>query len=183
MQEDKRAFIYRVDAQDRVVFANAEWFDFARENSAIALRPDLVVGASLWNFIGDSETKHLFAILLQQVRATGKPVTLPYRCDSADCRRFMELRIARSDDSGVEFCSRILRQEQRARVRLMADEVERTDAVLIMCGWCKKAALPDDRWVEVEEAVQVLQLFDAPRLPRISHGICDECVDAFKSKR
>lgn len=62
----------------------------------------------------------------------------------------------------------------------MTNEVERTDAMLIMCGWCKKVALPDDRWVEVEEAVKVLQLFDAPRLPRISHGICRECLDAFE---
>ena len=181
MLQDTRAFVYRVDAQDRVVFANAEWFDFARENSAVALKSDFVVGTSLWDFICHSETKHLFKILLQQVRATGKSVTLPYRCDSPDCRRFMELRIARLDYLGVEFQSRILRQEQRARVRLMADEVERTDALLTMCGWCKKVALPDDRWVEVEKAVNVLQLFDAPRLPRISHGICQECVDAFEN--
>lgn len=108
------------------MFANADWFDFARENSAVTLKPDFVVGTSLWDFICNSETKHLFEILLQQVRATGKLVTLAYRCDSPDCRRFMELRIERMTGLEVEFHSRVLRQEQRARVRLMAKEGERT---------------------------------------------------------
>lgn len=110
IQDDKRGFIYRVDAQDRVVFANAEWFDFARENSAVSLKPEVVIGVSLWDFICSSETRHLFEILLKQVRATGKSVTLPYRCDSPDCRRFMELRIARLEGLGLSstagFCGR-----------------------------------------------------------------------------
>ena len=39
--------------------------------------------------------------------------------------------------------------------------------------------MPDKGWVEVEEAVNVLRLFDKPRLPRISHGICAPCSDSF----
>ncbi len=176
---DKREFIYRVDASDRIIFANAAWYDFARENGDTALQPERVIGGSLWDFICNTETRHLFEVLLKRVRATGQPVTLPYRCDSPDCRRFLELEITRPAPQEIEFCSRILREERREPVRLLEDSVERTDELLVMCGWCKKVALPDNRWAEVEEAVKALQLFDAPRLPRISHGMCQGCHVAF----
>lgn len=179
MAEDQRFFIYRIDQSDRINFANQEWFDFARENNAMALRPDAVIGSLLWNYISDEETRRLFQVLLGKVRETGAPVALPYRCDSGDCRRFMEMKIVPMPDRQVGFYSRILRDEPREKVRLMEPHAERTDGVLVMCSWCKKIPLPDGRWVEVEEAVKALNLFDAPRLPMISHTMCPECAAAF----
>ena len=44
-----------------------------------------------------------------------------------------------------------------------------------MCGWCKRVAVPPDRWLEVEEAVAALALFDEPRPPQLTHGVCEEC--------
>jgi hypothetical protein len=173
--QDTRVFIYRVDAQDRIVFANAAWYDFARENGGETLHPKAVVGAPLWGFLCNAETQHLFQSLLRQVRDAGRPVTVPFRCDSPDCRRFMELELARLPDQVVEFRSRILRQERRAGVPLLDETVARSESMLTMCAWCKKVKLPDERWAEVEEAVNALQLFAVPHLPRISHGVCDEC--------
>ena len=49
--EDKREFIYRVDAHDRIVFANAEWYNFAGENAAMTIKPAAVIGFLLWDFI------------------------------------------------------------------------------------------------------------------------------------
>ena len=180
--EDKREFIYRVDAHDRIVFANAEWYNFAGENAALAIKPAAVIGFLLWDFISHPETKQLFHDLLKKVRETGRPVTFPYRCDSPDCRRFMELEIVRLPNQEVEFRSRILRQELRTPVRLLEDKVERTEELLIVCGWCKKVAMPAPRWVEIETAVNELHLFDAARQPRISHGLCEACASLIRSK-
>ena len=44
-----------------------------------------------------------------------------------------------------------------------------------MCAWCQRVALPDARWVEVEEAVEVLAFLDAVPVPIVSHGICPAC--------
>ena len=49
-----------------------------------------------------------------------------------------------------------------------------------MCAWCKKADVGG--WVEVEEAVRRLQLFDQARLPRITHGVCPACKETFETK-
>ena len=175
--EDNREFIYRIDAQNRILFANENWYAFARENGVAALKSEIVIGQSLWGFVCNAETKHLFEVLLKKVRHSGVPLLLPYRCDSPECRRFMELRMRLLSDDEVEFRSLILRQEFWPPVRLMKAHVDRTDALLVMCGWCKKVAVPPGpRWVEVEEAVKELNLFHAQRLPGISHGICEPCV-------
>jgi PAS fold len=172
---DTREFIYRVDAQNRLTDANAAWYDFARENGSHALDSESVIGCPLWDFISDQETRHLFQIVLAKVRQTGRPVTLSYRCDAPDLRRFMQLEIRPLAEAGVEFCSRIVRQESRPHVALLDDTAPRTDTFLNMCAWCKKVALPDESWVEVEQAVERLKLFEEPVLPQISHGICPAC--------
>ena len=179
MMEDPREFIYQVDAQNRILFANQNWFAFARENGATNLAPTDVIGQVIWGFPCNSETRHPFEILLQKVRATGVTAGLPFRCDAPDRRRFMELQILLRQNQELEFRSRILRQELRDSVRLMEPDVERTNTLLVMCGWCKQVQLPDECWVEVEAAIKALRLFSAPRLPRISHGICQLCVAAF----
>ena len=58
------------------MFANDEWYAFARENGARPLKPDSVIQRLLWDFIGNAETQHLFQILLKKIRRTGVAVTL-----------------------------------------------------------------------------------------------------------
>jgi hypothetical protein len=180
MTADNREFIYRVDSADQIVFANEHWYDFARENDVLGLQQATVIGRPLWDFIANPEILHLFQVLHARIRRTGTPVTLHYRCDSPDCRRFMELKVVPQAAGAVEFRSRILRTEPRDHVRLLEPEIARTEEWIMMCSWCKKVALPGGYWVEVEEAVNALHLFNSPRMPRISHGICGECGRVFE---
>jgi hypothetical protein len=48
-----------------------------------------------------------------------------------------------------------------------------------MCGWCKRTQLPTGRWVEIEEAVEELGLFEDSPLPGVTHGICLPCHEAM----
>lgn len=178
---DQRVFTYRVDAQNRILSANKDWFDFARENCAETLDPAAVIDEPIQKFISNEETKHIFDVLLEKVRATGETLVVPYRCDSPECRRFMELELVPKPKDEVEFRSRIVRQEFRAPVRLL-ESVEHNDEFLTMCGWCKKIALTEDCWVEVEEAIEALKLFAETRLPKISHSICPACKTALLVK-
>jgi hypothetical protein len=45
-----------------------------------------------------------------------------------------------------------------------------------MCSWCRRVRLDAARWVEVEDAVAELRLFEDVRPPQISHGVCPICV-------
>jgi hypothetical protein len=46
-----------------------------------------------------------------------------------------------------------------------------------MCGWCKRVHL-EERWCELEEAMQISGLLCEAPLPGISHGMCAACEAA-----
>jgi hypothetical protein len=173
---DVREFEYLIDASDRFVSANAHWFDFAKENGAHALTAENCAGRLLWEFISDATTRHLYKVLVKPVRERGEVRTVPYRCDSPDRRRYMEMTISNARQGGVLFRSRIIREEQREAVPLLAVRGKRSDDLVAMCSWCKKVRVREVEWLEIEAAVRELQLFHEMELPRITHTICDRCT-------
>jgi len=56
--------------------------------------------------------------------------------------------------------------------------VDRDDVVvrvvLRIGSWCKRV-YTDAAWLEVEDAVERLGLFESEELPAISHGMCPSC--------
>lgn len=179
---DSREFIYRLDGLDRLIFANLNWFDFARENGADALLDQrLTLGKPIWSFISDPTIRQLFRKLGEKVRKTATAVTLPFRCDSPDCRRFMEMEIRPRAKDGIEFRSRVLREERREPIQLLSADRDHSEGTLIMCSWCKKVSVPALGWVELETAIKGLNLFCASPYPQISHGICEDCARAIRS--
>jgi hypothetical protein len=170
----KGPFVYRLDAQDRIVHVNRAWLSFAAENESDALTPEAVLDRPLWDFIADKETRQVYRMILTRVRSSGKEVYIPFRCDSPGIRRFMEMEIARLPEGAVEFRCRLIRAEKRLPIALLDPAADRSDELLQICGWCKRINL-DGGWVEAEEAVKRLDLFGAERLPGLTHGICPDC--------
>lgn len=166
--------LYEIDQQDVVTKVDEAWDAFAQENRADHLVGAGVVGSSLWRHIRQPETKQLYKELLRRVRKFQTSACLPFRCDSAAERRFLELHIEPLGASQVRFVSTTTRIEARDPVALFDWETPRTADLLLVCGWCKKIQLFDDSWVEVEAAVRSLRLFDAA-LPELTHGLCAHC--------
>ncbi len=63
-----------------------------------------------------------------------------------------------------------------------AGETAQGQSLLVMCSWCKAVKVGDDTWVEVEDAVDRLKLFDFRYLPQISHGVCPSCAADIHEK-
>ncbi len=182
-QTDRRVFVHRVDSDGRLKSVNDAWLAFAAENGWHTSTSE-VLGSPLMAYISDPETRHIYHLLIEQVRKDGRPACFSYRCDSPDCRRLMEMRIHhdRALDQ-VEFRSRVLRVERRDPVALLkSGPAERSGALLTVCSWCK-AVQTDDAWVEVEQAVKRLGLLAAQALPQISHGICPACSERMSIQR
>ena len=76
-------------------------------------------------------------------------------------------------NGGVEFNVRTLSIEKRPPQALL-DPAVRSGPLLRICGWCKKIPI-GVRWVEIEEAISEMHLFENAALPRLTHGICEEC--------
>jgi hypothetical protein len=174
MNSDKRSFTYHIDQDDRIFFINQEWLDFADENQSANLSEETIIGTSLWNHIVNSETVHIYETLIQKVRNGHSAIKIPYRCDSPNRRRFMEMNIAPLEKQGVAFVNVILREELRPVVQLLNPQFPRNEQMLRMCGWCKKVNFKDN-WLETDEAVTTMKIFDDPELPKITHGICPPC--------
>jgi len=164
---------YSVDAEDRIVAVEEEWERFARSNAAPGLAGALH-GRSLWDFISDPTTRELYRDMLKRVRA-GTPIRIPFRCDAPDRRRFMELQVVAEADGTVHFHSHLLRLEWRDPVELLGSG-PRNPATppLNICSWCKHVEV-EEEWIEVEEAVERLELFGDHPPPLLSHGICPSC--------
>ncbi len=169
--------VYRVDSRDRLAALNDEWDRFAAANGSDGLRSLSVLARPLWDFVADAATRHLYKIVLEKARA-GKRLSFPFRCDAPDLRRFLEMDARGAGEGSVEFRVRTVKVEPREPVALLEPPAGRAGPALRMCGWCKKVVAGED-YVEVEEAIARLGLFERATLPPITHGICPACEAAM----
>ncbi|MCM2258752.1 MAG: hypothetical protein NDJ94_24220 [Vicinamibacteria bacterium] len=172
--------VYSVDGADRITDITGPWDEFAAANGAPGLTAATQRGKSLPELVTGVEMQLLTTMLLRRARG-GTPLRLPFRCDAPDERRFLEMHLQGQGNGGVQIESRLLRAESRLAVALLEDHVPRTDEVVYVCSWCKRARLPRQEWVEIEAAVEELRLFGPGPLPQVSHGICPACRASFFS--
>jgi|RhiMethySRZTD1v2_1073278.scaffolds.fasta_scaffold04862_8 hypothetical protein len=199
---------YHIDAADRIVAVDAAWIAFAAANDAPDL-PERVLGRPVWQFITNLTVRELYRTLFRRVRETRAGVTVTFRCDSPDVRRFMSLTVEFDDDSSeVLACRALLLHEepQASSVRTIAalrsafatsgvasgsdghapsrqpDVMALSrgaEALLSMCSWCKRVNVSG--WREIEDALIVApSLFTEPVRP-ITHGICPACEDRVRA--
>src|SRR5205807_257981 len=112
--------------------------------------------------------------LLTKVR-TGRTIRFEFRCDTPGARRLLEMAISPGGPGAVEFRTRVLSEQPRLAVKLLAGDVPRSADLLRACSWCKRVDVGGE-WAEVEEAVALLRLFEHPSLPMLTHGICESCL-------
>lgn len=167
--------IYRIDASNRITWVSSTWEDCARANARDSFLPTAILGQDLLAWFADSTVRALYTTMIRHVRA-GKAVRFDYRCDTVDRRRTFAMEIGLRPDGEVEFTSVLVRQEMREPAMLLRTGLPRDKARFIrMCSWCQDVALPDGRWVSVEDAVAALRVMESAAMPQITHGMCEAC--------
>jgi hypothetical protein len=177
---DQRNFIWTIDAADKLVRVNDAWLAFARENTAPQLTASVVLNQHIWRFIQGQETSYLYQQVFHRVRSGVSPVTFPFRCDSPDCRRFMEMKLALLPGDAIQFTAHMLREEWRDPVDLLDALQDIAREYLKICSWCKRINIPGQGWREIEAAIVALDLFGHLPLRRMTHTICDPCRGALR---
>jgi hypothetical protein len=165
---------YDIDDADMVTAVGGGWERFAVENGVPALS---VVGTPLWQHIEGLTTRQVYRELLERVRA-GDALEFPFRCDSAQERRWCSMRMVPLGDGRVRFETSVDRESP-----MPASGSDREEnlhlGLVVMCSWCK-ATKVDGTWVPIEEAVRALGLLLITRDAQIiSHGICPPCLASF----
>jgi hypothetical protein len=164
---------YGIDADDRLAFFSPAWDELAAENGARDLQSEKLISRSIWDFISDETTRHLYREIIMRVRA-GHRARFGFRCDSPDRRLLMVVDARPIMGQGVGFRVKTLPLEERAPQPRSTEAGEPGEAIERMCSWCKR--VPDgNAWIELEAAAEKFGIFESPVLPRISHGMCEEC--------
>jgi hypothetical protein len=178
---ESHPLIYRIDAANRIVWVNEAWSEFALANHGRSVMPSQILGQDLLASFADGTVRQLYATMIQHVRS-GKNVRFDYRCDAPDKRRTFSMEIRPRPDGEVEFVSTLRHEAPRAPVVLLKSGMPRDQERFIrLCGWCQCVAMPDGRWLPVEEAVSALHLLEAAVLPRITHGMCPACHERMEA--
>ena len=173
---------YRLDREDVIQWVDRGWDAFAAQNGAPALVAASVVGRPLFDFLTGSETRHIYTMLLRGVRDSGRPVSIPFRCDGPTLRRSMELTIAPDTGGALLLSARLLdRTEQPEMALLAAQPARAADSFVLMCSWCKRVEV-EGAWSDVEAAVQRLRLFELASPPQITHGMCPACEQEIRAR-
>jgi len=171
---------YHLDQRDLITFVSAEWQTSAHEHGVPELTLEEVVGRSIWSFISCDSTRSLYRAAFNRVRTGQKRLVLPFRCDTAAARVWRRLVIDPGEEGALRLRSYEQAREPRSPVRLFERNAPRDHHLVRMCGWCQRVAAPD--WVEVETAVQRLDLFNRPLMPELTHGICEECLQTLATR-
>lgn len=172
----KEAFVYRIDKEDIIISVSDNWNSFAGDNDwGGECSPENVVGHPLWDFIQNVETKHLYRELFKKVRAGKHAGPIPFRCDSPRERRFLELFISPLPGGQIEITSTIVRSEFHDKIELLDRKAPRSSELIRICSMCKKIAIAQNEWVELEEGMTRLRVFEADKMPGLTHGLCLAC--------
>jgi len=170
---------YTVDNRDRIVKVSSNWdsFEIINQNADRFLSSS-IIGLSIWDFIDGEETNLLYKTIFAKIRKHCSSIIVPYRCDSPTVRRTLELHISAQIDGSIEFYSYLLHEECRDKIDVFDPSFDRSNEHIRVCSICKKVALSDHDWVEVETAISDLGLFTTAKLPQITHGLCPACYAA-----
>jgi len=136
-----------VDADDRILSCNRGWDAFARANGAPALAGAALIGTPLLDFITGKVTRAFTQTLLARVRVSGRPLILPYRCDSSNERRFMRMVIVSLAGGGVRLRHWLLKTEPLEQWIPLETAMQRGRETFIRCSLCNLIK-QGDAWLE-----------------------------------
>jgi hypothetical protein len=175
-----RIFAYSIDQDDSVASVSEAWLEFARANRAPELTRDAVLGESLWRFVAGGETRRLYEDLFVRTRGSGESFELPFRCDSPDRFRFMRLTLEPGPRNAIHFEGILVREQERPFYSILDRAFPGSGSSLRMCSLCKKIYAFETHWLELEDAIRELGLFDSSSLPEIEYAVCEGCTSAHR---
>lgn len=168
MHEDTQ---YWLDTDNKIVKVNTAWNTFAVNNDAPELVHESVLGHSLLNFIAGDDTRMLITALIDSVRVRGEPIRRPYRCDSPDCRRYMEMYILPENAGHVRLVHHVVSIETLVHpvkfITIFNDE-----ARIVRCSICNQIRVGYD-WMESDAAYRYNYLSQGE--VKVVYRVCPNC--------
>ncbi len=162
--------VYRIDAHDQIVHVNDAWdrAAWAFDNSQLS---SSIIGDELWRFLGSPAVELLYRELVDDLRLTGGMAVFPYRCDSPEWLRDMEMEVRSLPRGDIEFRSQTLAVVPAPAVPFPHSP---PGQVLKVCSWCRSVETKE-KWIHLGPAITYFDLFRQDQTPLTSHSICPGC--------
>jgi len=173
MMDEPCCVTYRINQHDEIISVNDDWCRYASDHGWQGITPETVLNKPVFNYITDSTTSRLYQYLFKRVRG-GSEVRYKFNCESSSHRRLMEMTVTSLGELGdVELKARMLsKQDLNQQLAPVSDP--QNIGFVKACGWCSRIDM-EGNWINVEDAVAKLEMFEFSRLPQMTHGICKNC--------
>ena len=173
--EHDSAVVFSLDRSLLVVYCNAAWDAFARENGGAGWERPSPYGRSLLDVIPD-RLKGLHRTAYLSVFLSGTSWTHHYECSSPEVYRLFRMTVNRSPGGDFltvanSLVTANLHSASRQSARASNAHRGAGDSVRMCCVCRRTSRVADQVWDWVPEYVKV-----PPKL--LVHGLCESCMDA-----
>jgi hypothetical protein len=163
--------VHRIDANRRLCYVDAG-FRQAALAAGVGDLPDRVLGTLLFSHLAGQPTKEWYRRLLDHVAGQGT-ASFEFHCDTPTFVRLQRMNICLLENGSMEFTVATLSTAPRPAARVLDWSMARSPRHILMCTWCLRVSSVIG-WIDVEQAAQVLQVFQEAIPPTIDYTICDE---------
>jgi hypothetical protein len=187
----KRQLSYWLDANNDIVKVNDTW-DANMDSKCWTERASshYIIGKHLFEFICDDVTRMYVSTMIDSVRLIPKTIVKPYRCDSSDCKRFMEMKIFPDENGLICLVHELVREEPLVNpvyFKAVSAGEQQTDApknnvrrtgFFIRCSICNRLK---DRKTKLWQEIEALDDNDPAEANELNviYGVCPACLEGL----
>lgn len=163
--------VYRIDVAESICHVD-EGFRQAAVAAGVDDLPDRVLGTPLIDHLTGEPTKHWYRQLLDYVKQHGT-ASFEFNCDTPTVIRLLRMEMLRLPDGSITFTAQTLSTRARAYTKVLDWTLPRSNKRILMCSLCNRISSVIG-WTDIEQAAQVIQVFEEPIPPAITYTICDD---------
>jgi hypothetical protein len=170
------AVCFVLDEKLQLTYCNPAWDQFAVQNDAPHLVAEKVLGMHVLQSTSGPLVGY-YQSLFAQALADRQPTHLDFQCSSAELERLMEMHVnpLRRTRALLIACSIRLEKPHDPSREPVQDGYRDEHGVMTMCSNCRRtrrAGVKPETWDWIAEFVEHQQ-------KRVSHGLCDLCLEYY----
>jgi len=172
---------YWVDKKNTIQKVNDSW-DQAMDAESWSHRAASfnIIGQNILDFIVDDITRMYVASMLDAVRVCAKPLVRPYRCDSPECKRYMQMTVTPDADGLVRVSHELIKTEQlKQKAYFFNDQTNKNfSAHHVRCSLCNKLKkIGSSNWEDVDKLSDRGQMMQKGN--PVLYGVCPKCMKGW----
>lgn len=137
-----------------------------------------VIGRNYFEFSYDNILIKILKNIFNEARKRGEIFSTFYRCDDDDYVKYFKLNVIPLKN-GLLRLEHILTKKIK-RIKSLKD-FDKSSKIYKMCAWCNKI-LHNNKFIEMEHAINEIGLFIDEGIPRFTHGICNDCKQKLENE-